>query len=315
MPDQPSLPPEEQQYEAALPRDQAPNWWIIALALGSALAALLYRFLQHHNLGGTSAIFLGIPAVLATALAFTPRARTVTGGILKGITFLLLIVAPLLGEGWFCILFAAPLFYAVGLLIGLVADHFNKKRPTTVSCFALLLLPMCLEGVFPELTIPRAQTVSVTRVVPASSAAVEAALAQSPRLAHPLPLLLRIGFPVPLRAHGSGLAFGSRRTILFSGVEGAPAGELTVRASARGPGFVRFDTVSDRSKLRHWMRWQSSEVSWQPVDATHTRVTWTIHFDRQLDPAWYFMPLERAAVHEAARFMIASNATPADAAR
>jgi hypothetical protein len=39
-------------------------------------------------------------------------------------------------------------------------------------------------------------------------------------------------------------------------------------------------------------------------------VTWTIHFNRQLDPAWYFVPWERAAVHEAARYLILANATP-----
>jgi hypothetical protein len=42
-------------------------------------------------------------------------------------------------------------------------------------------------------------------------------------------------------------------------------------------------------------------------------VTWTVRFERQLDPAWYFTPMERAAVHEAAKFLIAANATPAGA--
>ena len=38
-----------------------------------------------------------------------------------------------------------------------------------------------------------------------------------------------------------------------------------------------------------------------------------IHFDRQLDPAWYFSPWERVVVSEAARWLIEANATPTEA--
>src|SRR5260370_36007495 len=36
------------------------------------------------------------------------------------------------------------------------------------------------------------------------------------------------------------------------------------------------------------------------LDAHHTRVNWTLHFERRLDPAWYFRPWERYATHLAA---------------
>ena len=81
-----------------------------------------------------------------------------------------------------------------------------------------------------------------------------------------------------------------------------------MRVTEHRDGYVRFETVSDSSKLTQWIRWTSSEVAWQPIDEAHTRVTWTIHFDRQLDPAWYFTPWEREAVREAADYLIAANA-------
>ena len=83
-----------------------------------------------------------------------------------------------------------------------------------------------------------------------------------------------------------------------------------MRVVERHPGFVRFETTSDASKLTQWIRWNSSQVTWLSVDATHTRVTWQINFERQLDPAWYFTPWERFAVSDAARYLIAANATP-----
>jgi hypothetical protein len=172
---------------------------------------------------------------------------------------------------------------------------------------------MCLEGVIPKLTWNRAQVVEVTRVVRAPASEVEAALSQSPHLETALPSYLRIGFPRPLEAYGAGLTLGSTRTIHFAGAEGDPPGDLVMRVGERAPDFVRFDTVSDNSKLTQWIRWNSSEVRWSAIDAMHTRVVWRIRFERQLDPAWYFIPWERAAVREAAGFLIAANATPVSA--
>lgn len=163
----------------------------------------------------------------------------------------------------------------------------------------------------PTLTFERKQVVSVHKVVPASADAVQQMLSQPPDIAKLLPAFLRIGFPRPIAASGSGLATGSTRTIRFSGAEGKPPGDLQMRITDSRPGYVRFDAIKDSSKLAHWIAWNSSEVEWAPIDATHTVVTWHIQFDRELDPAWYFVPLERAAVHEAAVYLIEANATPA----
>jgi hypothetical protein len=88
-----------------------------------------------------------------------------------------------------------------------------------------------------------------------------------------------------------------------------------MRVTARRPGYVRFETVSDNSKLTQWVKWDGSEVEWRDTDATHTAVTWRVRFERQLDPAWYFAAWERAAVHEAAKYLIEANATPVGGAR
>ena len=286
------------------------RFFVIALAIAFSVGAFLYRLLRHMHLGQSAAMFLGVPAVLAILVALTPRSRTVTGGIVKGITLALLIIAPLLGEGYLCILFAAPLFYIVGIVIGLLVDWLRTRRPTTLGCVAIVLLPMCMEGVFPQLTFDREQTVSVSRVVPASAAEVEAALSLSPRIARPLPPYLGIGFPRPLAAWGSGLAEGATRTIHFSGAEGDPPGDLVMRVTGRGRNSVRFETVSDESKLTQWLRWESSDVAWVPIDSGRTLVTWKVTFSRQLDPAWYFVPWERVTVREAARYLIMANAEP-----
>lgn len=285
---------------------------LIGFILAVSGGSLLYHLLLHEHLGQTSAMFLGIPAVLAILLAFAPKAETVTGGILKGITLVLLIVAPLLGEGYLCILIAAPLFYAVGIVVGLIADWQREKRDGTLMCVAVVLLPLCLEGVVPQLTFHRTQFVEARSIVDASEEAVSRELAASPKVDVPLPRLLRIGFPRPLEAHGNGLEQGATRTIHFAGAEGDPPGDLVMRVTDSRKGYVRFAVMSDDSKLTQWLLWKSSEVRWSAVDRDHTEVTWTIEFDRQLDPAWYFTPWERYAVGKAAAFLIEANATPAE---
>lgn len=286
------------------------QWSVVAIIVAFAAGSVLYKLLMHEQLGHSAAMFLGIPAVLAILLAIAPRAKTATGGILKGITLALLVVAPLLGEGYLCILVASPLFYIVGIVVGLAMDRQRRKRDATLSCIVLFLLPMCFEGVVPQLTFNRAQSVEVQTVVAASADEIEHALTRSPNVDTPLPAALRIGFPRPLAAWGEGLTFGDTRTIHFAGAEGDPPGDLVMRVTERRPGYARFETVSDQSKLTQWVRWTSSEVAWTALDEGHTTVTWRISFTRQLDPSWYFTPWERAAVKEAATYLIDANATP-----
>ncbi len=148
-----------------------------------------------------------------------------------------------------------------------------------------------------------------SKIVNAPEHGVRRALGRSPRTDLPLPLYGRLGFPRPTKAWGDGLEVGASRTIHFAGGEGKP-GDLLLKVSESRLGYVRFDAVSDHSKIAHWLDWKSSEVEWKSLDARHTRVTWTLHFERRLDPAWYFRPWERYATGLAAEYLIQANATP-----
>jgi hypothetical protein len=285
------------------------QWNLIFLILAMSAGSVMYRLILWGRLEQTAVLFIGIPAVLAVLLAMTPKAKTATGGIMKGLTLALLLSGLLLGEGFICILMASPLFYLVGLLVGVIDDRSRRKRQTTLSCLLLVLLPMSIEGISPRLSFNREETVQASQVVNASERDVQLALSHSPRTDIPLPVYLRMGFPRLTEARGDGLQAGATRTIHFARGEGHP-GDLLLHVSESHPGYVRFEAISDRSKIAHWLQWRSSEVRWISLDGQHTRVSWTLHFERRLDPAWYFRPWERYATHLAAEYLIRANATP-----
>lgn len=287
------------------------QWNLIFVILAVTFASIFFRVLKWRQLEHTSLLFIGIPAILAIIVAFAPKAKTVTGAIVKAITIALLISGIFLGEGFICILMAAPLFYLVGFIVGAVMDAGRKTNKVTMSCLVLLgLLPLSFEGSHQKLSLPREETVVVERIVSAPAAEVERALGQSPHFNAPLPMYLRAGFPRPLEASGDGLQMGSVRVIHFSGSEAGHSGDLMMKVGAREPGYVRFDAVSDHSHIIHWLSWRSAEVRWTSVDAGRTRVEWRLNFRRRLDPAWYFRPWERYAARLAAGYLITTNATP-----
>ena len=58
------------------------------------------------------------------------------------------------------------------------------------------------------------------------------------------------------------------------------------------------------------MGWEEIEVTWTAIDDTRTEVTWRIHYERRLDPAWYFAPWQRYAVGLSAEYLIENLLTP-----
>ena len=182
---------------------------------------MAFRAMGARGLEHTSLVFIGIPAIIAITIILMPRPRSVTGVILKAITLSLAISGIVFGEGFVCILFAAPLFYLVGILIGLAADWRRSARERehringTVMVVLLILGPSSLEGVIPGFEFGRDATVTRTRVVAGSASDVEAALAKVPRFDRELPAFFKLGFPTPGVTGGEGLSIGAERRIEF----------------------------------------------------------------------------------------------------
>lgn len=298
-------------YERPVPPvkpHEARNLLILFFILTGAASA--YRIIVVHEWEHTALLFVGIPVLLGIATAFSARPSTLTGRVMKVITLALLMAGTLLGEGFVCILMAAPLFYGVGLVVVAIIKHLDREkgRGVSVGVVILLLGIPSLEGTRPELSFPRASSVTAEAVVAATPYEVAAALAARPEFDAPLPPFLQLGFPVPVAAGGSGLEPGDRRAVVFQ--DQMERGALVMEVRLAEPGRVVFEKVSDESKLVHWLAWEEAEVVWEAAPGGGTRVWWTLRYHRRLDPAAYFGPLERYGVGLTAAYLIETVATP-----
>jgi hypothetical protein len=292
------------------------KWLIIILA--SLIGTLIYKLEVHSNLEQTSLLFIGIPAAIAIICVITPEPKSATGTALKAVTLFIGISGIFLGEGFICILMASPIFYCVAISIGISRDR-AKKNSAVITCLVFIaMVPMSSEGVRPSLSFNREETVTAHRIIEATPDQIRAALNAQPHLDSKLPFYLRLGFPRPVAVSHQGSGIGSRETIHFAGGEGKPGdlvlevvGEMEQPAPhSTVDGRISYRAVSDSSHVSHWMKWEESTVEWYVVDATHTRVQWTLRYRRLLDPAWYFGPWERYAARLAAEQLIQDAATP-----
>ena len=313
------------------PSSARARWSIITIALALAFGGFFYRLTQDSYLHQSAVFFIGVPTVLAITLALTPRAKSATGMIMKGLTLALLLSGILFYEGFVCIVMAAPLFYLVGTVVGVPIDRARRRKqsePRVYSIVGAALLLLSVEGATPFTSFSTHQTVVAVRTVEAPADEVAAVLASTPSFDRDLPFFLELGFPRPVEAHGEGLEVGDRRTIVFgnespmepmetrprSHDHAAPVedggGVLELEITRSTEGRVVFVPVSDATAFTHWIAWGRSIVEWAPVEHDTTRVTWTLHFERRLSPAWYFGPLERYAAGLAAGYLIDATATP-----
>lgn len=295
--------PPQPEVEPVLPSKRRIPY--MALIIATAMASVGYRLLVSTHVEQTALMFIGLPTMLAVLLSYLPSSKTATGMIFRGITLFLLLLGILLIEGFICILMAAPLFYAIGFIIGIFVDRARVQKD--MNRFRVVLFPtlmlMSLEGVTGWLSFPRDEVIVVEHWTPLDEAAAWEQLSRGPEFdLKSLPGFLKLGFPMPREIEGSGLEPGDTWRIHFAGGEGKP-GDLTAEVVESGDGHARVVKVDDTSHIAHWLDWQEAEWQLSP-QAGGTRITLMMRYERLLDPAWYFKPIERYGVKLAGTYFL-----------
>ena len=146
-------------------RERMARLTIVGIVVTLVVVSTAYRVLVLKHLEHTSLVFMGLPALAAISLLNT-RPRTAIGTVNKAIAILLCLSGILFGEGFICILMAAPIFFLVGTVIGLVLNKLIGRSWRGVV--SLVIVPLSLEGVVPSFAFDREERVTVARTVEAT---------------------------------------------------------------------------------------------------------------------------------------------------
>jgi len=273
---------------------------LIAIIAVLAIAIIAYSILQTNDVTQTSFLFVGLPALLSIAIIKFTNPTSGYGVMFKVVTLFLLISGMFLGEGIACILFAAPIFYGVGVILVAIGNYLNKNDKNELYMWAVLPVLLVLGEAGDIYKNPKLQTVKVVQSY--KDASIENFNRQDV-LKNEIPNFFKVAaFPTPTNMVGQGIEVGAKRQIDFhSQTKGL--GALVLEVTESSPNKVVFKNKSDNSHIHRWLDWREVEVTLEK-QGDKTEVIWRSDYYCELEPSWYFEPLERLAVKKSSQYLL-----------
>jgi hypothetical protein len=289
-------------------------------------AALTIRALLDSDFRNSTLLYLIVPFAVSIALHLAvplpelgPEEEPSVGRAylrhLRSATIVMLATSALLFEGFICVLFFMPIYYAV-VTVGFVFSWLatlpggggGGDRTGAFAIPALLLL-LAMEGLFDETTVPRYGEATHVAILDGSIAELQGNMARPIAFADDRHWLLSI-FPLPTRVEAGSLAAGDVHRLrfvykrwFFTNIH---EGDMAIRIEEVGKERIRTRIVENSSYLSNYLKIEGTEVRFRELGNGRTRVSLTVKYHRLLDPAWYFGPMQQLAAKESAKYLIES---------
>ena len=289
---------------------------VVFLILLIAAASLLARILLESSLGTTSLLYVGVPFVVTLLLAISSRSNNPRwqSKYWNGFrtTFLVLFACSIvLYEGFICVLMFLPIYLMVSAIAWIVEATWRgaekRDRKIRVHILPILVVLASLEGTHDNLSFDRYNEVTATRVAQASIEDLRANLALPIDLDQTRSGVLGL-FPMPYRVDAESMAPGTVHALHFRYykwfVTNVHEGRMLLQIVENGPSHLVTRILDDTSYLSGYVRLHGTRIEFEALDSATTKVTLKVRFDRKLDPAWYFGPLEKMAINKTAEFLI-----------
>ena len=117
-------------------------------------------------------------------------------------------------------------------------------------------------------------------------------------------------FPLPVSVEAGSLKEGDVHKLHFVYKRwfftNTHEGEFHLRIDEVSPERVRTSVVHNSSYLATYLKIEGTQVDFEELYDGQTKVALTVHYERLLDPVWYFGPLQRYAVERSADYLIQS---------
>ena len=291
---------------------------VIFFLIMIACASIGVRALFEYNFDQSALLYVGVPYLIAIVLVLARSPADDIGWkriYLNGVIDAFIIMlgsSVVLFEGFVCVVMFMPI-YLVVVLLAFTSDylvrraHEKNRGKLSAHALPLLILLSAFEGVSPELSLDREEHVSVTRVVQLSIPELKTNLRRPMNLRTTRPWFLYL-FPMPYAIKAETLAAGDIHEIDFRYyrwfVTNVHEGKMLMALSQVDDNYIKTQFVKDTSYIANYLHIQGTEIFFQKIDDQSTQVTLTFHYERTLDPYWYFSPVTRYGVRKTAEFLV-----------
>ena len=265
------------------------------------------------GLGHSALLYMLIPYGISVIITFLrsydePKTRGERYGRHIGNAFIVLLASSIvLLEGVVCVIFFFPIYFIIVTIEYAFApsdDNNSKLRSVWVPAIVLV---MSLEGTTDFLSLDRNYSVSVTKVTSLSVSEVKENLASPFNLDKKRDWMLSV-FPMPYQIEAGSLKAGDVHKIKTRYhrwfVTNTHEGEAELLIEHVGDKRVRTKMVSDTTYFSTYLALNGTQIDFESLATGGTEITLKIDFERKLDPAWYFGPLQKMAVSKMAEFLI-----------
>lgn len=225
----------------------------------------------------------------------------------------MLATSALLFEGFLCVLMFMPIyifFSAISFALG--PKEWPVKRTSDVfrvSVTPLIIAVISLEGVNNTMSFEREHSVTRSQIVSLTPSQIHENLSRPIHLDAGRPAFISI-FPLPSHVEAGSLNEGDIHKAHFTykrwGMDGVnvKTGETWLKLASVEPLHVKTKVVKDTSYFAHYLTIHGTDIRLNPVSETQTQISLTIHYRRELDPAWYFGPLQKLAIEQSGDYLI-----------
>jgi hypothetical protein len=290
---------------------------MLAILVVAGLASIAILLLKRFDYDNSALMYLAVPysvAVMITLLRPYRQTdswwkRYISHSVTALVVFLASSVA--LFEGFICVLFFMPIYFfgvALAFTANWIAVAWDARgNKTYATAIPLLVAFLSLEGTSEITTFDRYNTATATTTTTLSRQALMQNLATPFELPPSADWMLGL-FPMPYAIEAGSLEVGDihRAHIRYHRwfITNTHEGEIEVRIDSITPDHVALSFIRDTSYFSSYVRLIGTEIQLAIDENGLTRVTLTVSYERRLDPAWYFQPIQQYAVETMAAHLI-----------
>lgn len=293
-----------------------PRWVYLLFTVG--VFSFLIRLVLDSNFANSAVLYVAIPFLASFAIfQFTEKPKS--GRLwmrylahLRDATIIMLATSVVLFEGFICVLMFMPIYYLI-VSIGFGAEALfrqsekGKRNKLKASILPMAIALLAIEGLSPSTSFERQNKVTRSVVVNASIDQLKANMAAEINLSARRHWFLSI-FPLPVDIQAGTLNPGDIHKLdfiykrwFFTNID---RGEFHLRIDEVSDDRVKTSVTRNSSYLAKYLNIQGTEVQFNPISENQTEVALTIHYERLLDPAWYFGPMQKFAVSQSADYLV-----------